>query len=214
MTDKAATTFPRQQITAVILAGGMARLMEGQDKGLIELNSRLLIERIIAVLEPQVGTIIISANRNLDSYGRYGYPVVRDSLGDYPSPLAGIASGMQSAVTPYLLTVPCDSPLVPETLAESLFRALTDNETDISVAHDGARMQQVFTLLRCKLLPDLLAYLESGGRKVETWLTQHRFALADFSKWPDAFLNLNTPQDKTVLEQKLSHIDSAGPARQ
>ena len=206
MIDKPEITFPRQQITAVILAGGMARRMNGQDKGLIELNGRALVEHIITALKPQVGPIIINANRNLDSYTRYGYPVVQDMTGDYPGPLAGMASGMKASDTPYILTVPCDSPFLPNALSEILFHTLIDGKAEVSVAHDGTRMQQVFTLLRRELLADMLAYLENGGRKVETWLTQHKFAVADFSRWPDAFLNINTPPDKAVLEQKMVQI--------
>ena len=76
-------------------------------------------------------------------------------------------------------------------------------QADISVAHDGHRMQPVFALLRCELLPDLLTYLEGGGRKIDTWYTQHRLALSDFSALPDTFLNLNTPEDRTILTNRL-----------
>jgi molybdopterin-guanine dinucleotide biosynthesis protein A len=75
---------------------------------------------------------------------------------------------------------------------------------DISVAHDGIRMQPVFALLRCELLPSLLSYLNEGGRKIDTWYAQHRLALADFSGSPDVFLNLNTPADRLVIEKKLA----------
>ena len=210
MTDEAVTVNPVRQITAVILAGGMARRMNGEDKGLIELNGQTMIERIITALEPQVEAILINANRNLERYSEYGYPVIQDRPGGQLGPLAGVASGMQVTDTPYLLSVPCDSPFIPPTLVDVLFRAMQVNAADIAVAHDGVRMQQAFSLVRRELLPNLLYYLEHGGRKVETWFTQHTFALADFSQWPDAFLNLNTPEDKAVLEQKMIQLGSAG----
>jgi molybdopterin-guanine dinucleotide biosynthesis protein A len=110
----------RADITAVILAGGKARRMEGEDKGLIELHGRPLIDYIIAGLRPQVGGILVNANRNLERYGTFGYPVIGDMLGDYFGPLVGMATGMQAADTPLLMTVPCDSPFVPEGLGEAL----------------------------------------------------------------------------------------------
>ena len=194
----------REYITAVILAGGKARRMNGEDKGLIELLGRPLLDYIIAGLRPQVGGILVNANRNLDRYRDFGYPVVEDMLGDYFGPLVGMATGMQTAGTPLLMTVPCDTPFVPAGLAETLYRAMASSSAEICVAHDGDRLQPVYALLRCDLLPDLLAYLHGGGRKIDTWYEQHRMALADFSATPEVFLNLNTPEDKQRLEQKLA----------
>jgi molybdenum cofactor guanylyltransferase len=197
------TKIPKQQITAVILAGGLARRMSGQDKGLIEINGRPMIEHIIAALIPQVGAILINANRNLDQYRRYAYPVIEDMMGEFFGPLVGMASGMQTTNTDYLLTVPCDSPFIPPVLAQRLFRELEDKRADISVAHDSTRMQPVFALLRKGLLPSLMTYLEDGGRKIDTWYAEHRLAQTDFSDWPDAFININTPDDKESVEQKM-----------
>lgn len=194
----------REDITAVILAGGKARRMGGEDKGLIELHGRPLLDHIITGLRPQAGAILVNANRNLARYRAFGYPVVEDMLGDYFGPLVGMATGMQSAGTPLLLSVPCDSPFIPTDLAETLYRALGESDADISVAHDGTRLQPVYAMLRCRLLPDLLAYLNDGGRKIDTWYAQHRMVTADFSATPDIFLNLNTPEDRQQLENKLA----------
>ena len=200
------TSNPQQQITAVILAGGLARRMSGQDKGLIEINGRPMIEHIIDALAPQVGSILINANRNLDRYRRYAYPVIEDTMGEFYGPLVGMASGMQATTTDYLLSVPCDSPFIPPVLAERLFRELQDKQADISVAHDSTRMQPVFALLRKTLLPSLMTYLEDGGRKIDTWYAEHKLARTDFSDWPDAFININTPQDKGDVERKMMQL--------
>ena len=197
------TATPVDDITAVILAGGKARRMSGEDKGLINLNGRALIDYIISALRPQAGDILINANRNLQQYGRYGLPVVADMLGDYLGPLVGMATGMHTTDRPYIVTVPCDSPFIPGALVETLYRSLDEQQADISVAHDGIRIQPVFALLRCELLPDLLAYLDEGGRKIETWYDQQHLAIADVSNSPDTFMNLNTPEDKLVLEHRI-----------
>jgi molybdenum cofactor guanylyltransferase len=197
-------TTPAHDITAVILAGGKARRMGGEDKGLIELHGKPLLDYIIAGLRPQAGNVIVNANRNLDRYRAFGYPVVADMMGDFFGPLVGMATGMQEADTPFILAVPCDSPFVPAHLCNTLLQAMKKVNADISVAHDGIRMQPVFALLRCELLPSLLSYLNEGGRKIDTWYAQHRLALADFSGSPDVFLNLNTPADRLVIEKKLA----------
>lgn len=196
--------IPDQDITAVILAGGKARRMGGEDKGLIELHGKPLLDYIIAGLRPQAGYIIVNANRNLDRYREFGYPVVADVMGNFFGPLVGMATGMQVAATPFVLAVPCDSPFVPAQLCNTLRLAMEQADAEISVAHDGVRMQPVFALLRSELLPNLLSYLDEGGRKIDTWYARHRLALADFSASPDVFLNLNTPLDRLVIEKKLA----------
>lgn len=193
-----------RDITAVILAGGMARRMGGEDKGLIELNGRPLLDYVIAGLRSRVGAIIVNANRNLERYREFGYPVVEDIVTGFSGPLAGMATGMQAAGTPLLLTVPCDSPFAPPDLGERLLCVMRDTGAGICVAHDGERLQPVHALLHCRLLPDLLAYLDDGGRKIDTWYARHHMARADFSDMPDMFLNLNTPADRQLLENKLA----------
>jgi molybdopterin-guanine dinucleotide biosynthesis protein A len=192
---KTVCTIPASDITAVILAGGRARRMDGADKGLLDFRDRPLIGHVIAAIAPQVGSLLISANRNLERYREHGFPVVTDCVGSYAGPLAGIASGMQAASSPFILCVPCDAPFVPDNLAGVLARTLAGGAFDICVAHDGIRMQQLFALLRCDLLPDLLNWLEAGGHKVEDWYREQRLACADFAAMPGAFANLNTADD-------------------
>jgi molybdenum cofactor guanylyltransferase len=210
MTANNSNETPFQNITAVILAGGRARRMGGEDKGLIELAGRPMIEHIIDAVRPQVKTLIINANRNLAYYQQLGYPVVEDMMGDYFGPLVGMASALRITGTDYLLTVPCDSPFVPTHLAERLYQALEREQAEISVVHDGTRMQPVFALLKRHLLPNLIEYLENGGRKIDIWYAQHRLALADFSSDVDCFLNVNTPDERNALEKRLKHGSAHG----
>lgn len=194
---------PRSKITGVVLAGGLGRRMGGEDKGLLKINGRPLITHIIDIVRPQVGSVLINANRNLDSYRDFGLPVVQDMVGEFYGPLAGMASALQASDTPYLLTVPCDSPLLPVDLCTRLFRALKSADAEISVAHDGTRMQPMFALLRREVLQDLLVYLKHGGRKTDTWYAEHRFVLVDFSDRTGAFLNINTPAEWNTLEKRM-----------
>ncbi len=192
-------SVPVKDITAVILAGGRSQRMGGEDKGLVELAGKTMVDHVIEHIRPQAGGVIINANRNLERYQAFGYPVVSDDIGDYAGPLAGMASAMRLAETDYLATVPCDSPLIPDNLVQRLYEVLIRDSADISVAHDGVRLQPVCALLRRSLLPSLLDYLHAGGRKIDIWYGQHHFVTADFSDTPDSFVNVNTPQEHSRI---------------
>ena len=194
-------SYPRNRITGVVLAGGRARRMGGQDKGLIDLAHKSMIEHAVSIFRPQVGALIISANRNARRYERFGCPVITDAMAGYLGPLAGMVSGMQYATTPYIAVVPCDSPFIPRNLVERLYVAMEETEADISVAHDGARMQPVFALLRTSLRMSIVDFLEGGDRKIDLWYAGHKTVLADFSDRPEIFLNANTPEERMVLEE-------------
>jgi molybdenum cofactor guanylyltransferase len=190
----------RTQITGLILAGGRAQRMGGQDKGLLPLAGQPLVAHVIAALAPQVCDIVINANRNAQAYSSQGYRVFADAVGGYCGPLAGIESGLRLAATPYLLSVPCDSPFLPPALGQRLYAALTEADAEIAVVHDGEWMQPVFALITRGLLSSLSRFLASGGRKIDRWYAQHRLAIADFSDTPEAFVNLNTPEELAAAE--------------
>ncbi len=197
--------YPRLDITGVVLAGGRARRMGGADKGLVEVNGEAMVVHALRGLATQVGTILINANRNQERYAALGNcRVIADADGDYAGPLAGMASAMQHATTRYILTVPCDSPLLTPKLGEHLFAALRADDAEIGVAHDGTRMQPVFALLDCALRESIVDYLSGGGRKIDAWYAERRLALADLADHPDMFLNINTPEDRDTLEQRLA----------
>ena len=197
--------YPRDDITGVVLAGGRARRMGGEDKGLMRVDGEAMVVHALRGLQPQVGALLINANRNQERYAELGRcDVVADADGDYAGPLAGMASAMQRATTRYILTVPCDSPLLAPNLGERLFGALVADDAEISVAHDGARMQPVFALLGCALRRSIVDYLESGGRKIDAWYATRRMALGNLADHPNMFLNINTPEDRDLVEKRLA----------
>lgn len=195
--------YPLKKITGVVLAGGRARRMGGLDKGLVEINGKPMVVFIADALKTQTAAVIVNANRNLERYQSLcGCPVVADSVGDFAGPLAGMAAAMNAARTPYILTAPCDSPLLSPELGPRLFEALQREDAELAVAHDGERMQPVFALLERDLLESMTAYLNSGESKIDTWYATHRTALADFSDETAMFLNVNTPEDRSELEER------------
>jgi len=193
--------IPRSDITAVILAGGQGRRMGGEDKGLVTLNGRPLIAHVLSAIEPQVDRLLLNANRNADQYRRFGHPLISDSISGYQGPLAGFASALQVATTPYLVTLPCDAPHPPADYVERMGHKLTAQQADIAVAHDGHRLQPVHALISCRLLADLIDYLTSGERKIDRWYARHHWVTVDFSDCAAAFSNINTPGDRDNLQQ-------------
>lgn len=191
------------EVTGVVLAGGRATRMGGEDKGLVELAGRPMVEHVLDALVPQVGSVLINANRNRERYAAYGYAVVADESADFQGPLAGMCAALARVRTPLALFVPCDSPLLPADLLRRLAVAMVREEAEIAAAFGAERLQPVFALIQARLLPDLRAYLAGGDRKIDRWYAQHRCARADFSDIPDTFINVNTPQERARLAARL-----------
>ena len=196
--------------TALVLAGGRALRMGGQDKGLVELAGRPMVGWVAECLRPQVGSVLVNANRNLQAYRALGYPVVSDATDQYLGPLAGMASGLAAMQTAYLVTAPCDSPLVAGDLVARLHAVATVTGAEIVVAHDGQRLQPVFALLARHLLQSVQRYLEGGERKIDRWYSLHRMETADFSDCPQTFLNVNEPAERLALERELADPGHGG----
>jgi len=193
----------KKTVTGVILAGGLGRRMGGMDKGWVKLGDRPLIQWTLHALIPQVNTVLINANRNLECYQTLGCKVVTDTLEDFQGPLAGFSATMAVADSDYIVTVPCDTPAIPSDLVSRLSAAL-DHQHPLAVAHDGQRLQPVFALIPVSLLTDLRAFMQQGGRKIDLWYARHAMVTADFSHCPERFDNINTPQQLTAMQTSTS----------
>ena len=191
-------------ISAIIISGGRATRMNGVDKGLVLLQQKPLITHVIARLKSQVDEIFINANREITQYAALGLPVLQDENADFIGPLAGFSLGLQHAKHGYVLTVPCDSPLLPLDLAQRLMAALLEHPADIAVASSDENTHPVFCLMKKSVLPSLTAYLDAGERKVSTWQKSLNYIEVDFSDNSQAFTNLNTFDDLADLELKLN----------
>jgi molybdopterin-guanine dinucleotide biosynthesis protein A len=194
-----------EHITGLILAGGRAQRMGGIDKGLIPFHGKALIEFAINRLKPQVSTILINANRSITKYSHYGYPVLMDETPDFSGPLAGFSVGLKHCKTPYLLTSPCDSPLLPTDLAVRMAAQLEDNDLELVFAsskEDDGKIwsQPVFCLMKSNLQDSLGAFLSKGDLKIDRWFKELRSGTVVFEN-PQAFANVNTPEELAALEK-------------
>ncbi|GLT22582.1 MULTISPECIES: molybdenum cofactor guanylyltransferase MobA [Zoogloea] len=184
-----------ENITGLILAGGRGSRMGGVDKGLALLDGRPMVSHVLDRLAPQVGPILISANRSTEHYAMFGRPVIPDRLEGFAGPLAGLEAGLAACTTPYLATAPCDSPFLPPDLVPRLAEALCAERASVAVARTGDQLQPVFALMRSFALPDLQAFTRAGGRKMELWLRRLKWVACPFDDAPDAFANINTPDE-------------------
>lgn len=195
----------------VVLAGGKARRMGGQDKGLTELLGRPMIAWTLDNVAPVADKLIVNANRNLDRYAAiasaYQAEVFSDRLDDYQGPLAGLSMAMGSLDTPYVGMCPCDSPFAGGELFERLHAACQAPSVDIAVAHDGQRLQPVFCVLRRTLAPSLDAYLDSGQRKIDVWYAGEAMRAVPCADLVDAFRNINTAEEREQAEALLRPAD-------
>lgn len=189
--------------TGVVLAGGLARRMNKQDKGLIIYNNRPLVSYALEALSIVAEPVYINANRNLSEYRQFGYQVISDQTDSFDGPLAGVYSAMIHSKTDNLIVMPCDSPLIKASHLTKLLTAL-QGDIEIAVAYDGKRMHPVFLALKTSLQASLNKYLIDGNRKIDLWLKQHRLVLVDFTESAEVFLNINT---QTELDALASHKD-------
>lgn len=216
------------QVTGLILAGGKGMRMGGVDKGLQALKGRPLVTWVMQALGPQVQSLLLNANRNQDAYRALGVPVLadpplhpdqpNDHHTAYAGPLAGMLAGLRACHTPWLVTAPCDTPVLPTDYVARLYRAAQEKGSRIAMVRaveqvgDTAmpagtlRRQPVFSLIHRELTDDLAQYLASGERKIDRWMDRHQPAMVDFEPATTsafAFANINTLQDLGVLESQL-----------
>jgi molybdopterin-guanine dinucleotide biosynthesis protein A len=205
------SAIPTEDITGLVLAGGRGSRMGGVDKGLQNHLGMPLALHCLLRLQLQVGSAMVNANRNLGAYESMGVPVWPDTQADFAGPLAGMLVGLEHCETPWLVTVPCDTPNFPLNLVERLAAAAQAEGADIAMAatrelalEAGAnaaaqgqpvvQVQPVFCLLKASLLESLQAFLDSGQRKIDRWTAQHRCAIVVFDD-SAAFFNANTVEE-------------------
>ena len=193
------------EITGLVLAGGRGSRMGGLDKGLQNHLGMPLAMHAMLRLGPQVGALMINANRNLGAYESMGVPVWPDAQLDYPGPLAGFLAGLEHCETPYLMTVPCDTPNFPTDLVARLAAALQAEGAEIAIAatREAGQLQPqpVFCLMQADLLESLVAFTHGGQRKIDQWTSQHRCASVLFDD-AGAFFNANTPGELQQLQPR------------
>lgn len=193
----------RAQITGAILAGGMGRRMGGVDKGLVEIAGKPMVAWTLDALAPQVGNVLINANRSQEAYAAFGLPIIEDQHSGFQGPLAGLHAVLAAAATPYVAIVPCDTPRLPTDLVARLGAALQHDGSELAVAEAGGRVHTLHGLFRRDLLDDLTRALDRGERKPDAWYATRRWSRVDCNDVAEAFDNINTPEQRDALAAEL-----------
>lgn len=193
----------RSSVTGLILAGGRARRMDGQDKGLLNVNGSSMVSRIALQLEPQCADLAINANRNIEEYAATGYPVYADIIADFQGPLAGMLTGLSHIDTEWMITAPCDGPYVSKDYVSRMCCEIEAGKQGLAVAYGDNRLQPVYALIHESLAMDLEKFLNTGDRKIDRWFSRHDYAVVDFSDSMEMFENINTPEQLEAVCQSL-----------
>ena len=191
-------------VTGLILAGGKGSRMGGVDKGLQAFRGKRLVDHVYERFAPQVGGVIINANQNQEEYKSFGVRVVSDAIGGFAGPLAGLHTGLSVSKRPFLASVPCDSPFLPEDLVERLYKRIDETGAELAVAKTGEQPHPVFSLMRRGVLDHLGDFLKGGGRKIDAWYATLNVVEVAFDDNPDAFSNINTEEELRAFESRES----------
>lgn len=192
-------------VLGVVLAGGLGRRMASSTpKALLEFRGRPMIAHALDALKPQVGSIIINANAERESFERHGFPVVQDRVEGFVGPLAGLHGAMHAYPNyEWYVMCPCDSPFLPANLVENFYASLMATGASLTSAACEGQTHPVFAMVHRKLRDSLGQYLESGGRKIDRWYAQEAYQLTQFTE-PQGFLNFNTPEELAAYNSAAS----------
>lgn len=181
-------------VTGLILAGGKAQRMGGNDKGLTLFKNEPVAVSIAHQLAKQCGTVLINANRNRGEYGKLGYRVIPDTVEGFQGPLAGMYAGLESISSRWMISVPCDGPWIASDYVHRMQAAAERGNYSLAVAKCDGRLQPVHALIERSMLESLRAFLRGKDRKIDRWFVQHEYLEVDFSDYPRMFQNFNTPE--------------------
>lgn len=191
-------------ITATILAGGKGSRMQGQDKGLVMFQNRPLYQHVIERIAPQVDTIMINCNRNIEQYKLSGLPLFSDDLPGYLGPLAGIYSALLHSQTDWNLIVSCDTPFLPDDLVNRLIHAISkDPQKMAAYVYDGERYHPTILLIHKNACPKLKQFIDNKERKTVLFLQSIESIKVYFSDKKQCFININTIEQLHFLKIKI-----------
>lgn len=177
-----------------ILAGGQGIRLGGRDKGLLMDRQGSFIEHLSQVMKPHVIRLLVNANRHTSDYALWADCVCSDPLDDHSGPLRGLLTLMENCQGSHLIVSPCDTPGLPPDYVPRMRKVAEQQPEKCVIAHDGSRQQPLHLLLpTTTLLQESLSHsLNSGQRRVGTWVEQLQALPCDFSDYPEGFFNINT----------------------
>ena len=192
--------LPYADTTLLVLCGGTSRRMQGQDKGLVKIHDKTMVQHVTDNLSSDFSSILISCNRHMEQYADFGFTLLQDRDQDM-GPLGGLLAAMTTCNTSYLAIVPCDTPFISKTVYDLLIAAAQHNSKPAFIAHDGNRLQMlhaVFNLRDFNLDQSLQAFMATD-KAVKNWYRQIGINEVDCSAHAQEFNNINSAEDLSRL---------------
>ena len=196
----------KEDLTIIILAGGKSERMDGADKGLMMINNSHIIKKLHGLAENYSNEVYVNANRNIEIYRDMGLKVWEDNISGYQGPLAGMYTCLTNSHTKYLLTLPCDGPLVNDVYFERMLASIRESKIELRCAHNGDRIQPVYSLISKDLLESLKDFIDSGQRKIDKWFELCNLELVDFSDKKNLFININRRSDLIEYKELINKV--------
>lgn len=175
--------------------------MSSADKPLLMLANKPIVEYVIENAWLQVDTLLISANRNIEQYTRYGLPIVQDGIEGFAGPLAGILSAMHwcfdvGSDSGYVACFPGDVPWFPEDVVDLLANAIASDNTEVTWLSTDGQLQPLFSLWSLDLRTSLHEALIGDMYSPMQFINSHKNKLLTLNNNPAGYFdNLNSPDD-------------------
>ena len=187
------------EIEGVILAGGESKRM-GENKSLIKLYSKTLVEHVYDRLKNQVSHVSINTNQPIKQFPRNIQ--FQDRIQNRLGPLAGIQAGLIQAKKNWVQFCPNDCPFLPITLVERLSVYIKNKGPSIIVPTHNNLIEPTFMLCHRSLVKNLESFLNSGERKMELWIKENNYVTVNFTNINE-FTNINTQEELKKIESKI-----------
>ena len=183
------------KITGIVLAGGRSSRM-GEDKSMMKLNGKSLVEFSIDALRPLCDKVIVSSNNLKHNFT--GCEVWPDELPDQ-APLIGIYSCLKRSVTEINIILSCDMPLMSTSMIGFLLAQSADYEITVPI-HDNGQIEPLCGIFKKSAMGILKEFIDSGNYRLNECIrsASHQFIPVDSQipcNTPNLFLNINTPTD-------------------
>ena len=194
-------------VCAVILTGGKSSRMGGGIKSLKKFNNKLIFDRIFENLQNQVQKIIINSNDLENLFANYNVEVIKDSIKGFLGPLAGIHAALEWLTINephinWLITVPGDTPFIPNNLVKKLLIKTKKGKHKIVLAQSNKKTHPIIGVWHSSLYESLKNDLNSGVRKILDWASKHPLGYAEFSNSKyDPFFNINYEEDMIQAQE-------------
>lgn len=192
----------KKNITGIILAGGKSSRM-GSDKGLLTVNGKMFVERVIDAMKPIVNDIIIIISNN-QKYNQFGYQRVADRIKD-SGPLAGLYSGLHHSKTEYNLVLSCDIPMITTEVLKKLIDTDYENYDVVQIQSEHKTMPLI-ALYNKQCADKCLQLLQQGEKRLRVAVSQLNAKTILIESELDKFVrNVNTKEDLKEINYAVEH---------